>query len=502
MLDKKKGIVNFCFNFMFDFSNLYASVLSDGLLKGLSVFFWFVVIIIPLVIIHELGHLSMARLFKVRVSEFGIGIPPRTPLYFIKKGIVWSLNWIPFGGFAKIYGDHDALDNAQDTFKKDPIATKEKYIVERFYEVMSGKELEYILNQNGIEYDQDWQNFNKNWGKKNLNEEQILNNEKKEEQLKKIIGWEMEAKINSKEAFFNRGFFPKLMILLGGVLFNFLAAWLIIFTLLNFNYIQKNDIKKADDRIVNNYQVINNSLKETIVFDKLKNGKNEEILTALGKAGLKNGDKIITVGGREITSFNSQKEFSDFIQQNGNKPININYSRDGQKTENVEVVPEQTVAGKYSLGMALVYNIKYKAKNFASSFAATNQEFAHINKEILHGLKRLGQAILPGAKDRTALQEVSGPIGVGGVGAIVYKEMGLNGIFYIMALISLGLAITNLIPMPALDGGRILIIIFNKLTGKRNKKIESILIGATFLIMLLLILMIAIKDIGFVKNLK
>ena len=191
----------------------------------------------------------MAKLFKVRVSEFGVGIPPRTPLYFIKKGIVWSLNWIPFGGFAKIYGDHDALDNAQDTYKLDPKETKEKYTIERFYEVMNGKELEYVLNQNGISYDQKWKDFNTNWNKKSLTNEQIENNTQKENQLKKMLSWEMEAKLTSKEAFFNRGVFPKIMILLGGIIFNILAAWLIIFSLLNFGSISRNALEKADSRI-------------------------------------------------------------------------------------------------------------------------------------------------------------------------------------------------------------------------------------------------------------
>jgi regulator of sigma E protease len=70
-----------------------------------TLIFWFVIIVIPLVIVHEFGHTIMSWLFKIRVVEYGVGMPPRTPIKFRFRKMLYSLNWLPLGGFAKIYGD-------------------------------------------------------------------------------------------------------------------------------------------------------------------------------------------------------------------------------------------------------------------------------------------------------------------------------------------------------------------------------------------------------------
>jgi regulator of sigma E protease len=481
-----------------------ASFFSDvgsGIAKAATIFFWFVVILIPLVIIHEFGHLLMAKLFKVRVVEYGVGIPPRTPWFFKKWGVVWSLNWLPFGGFAKIYGDHDALDAAQDTYKADPTKTTEKYVEERTAEILYGKELEYILTQNGIAYDARWQAFDRTWMRKNLSAEETAEHAKLLEQLKKLVQWELKAKLTSKEAFFNRGFFPKLVILLGGVIFNFLAAWIIIFLILNFASISRSGYEKAPDRIRNNYALVQDKLDFVVIADKvLQDGK--EIPSALSKAGITPDDKLLSIDGKAIADFDGVSQFSQYLAERNGQPSQFSYiPKNETATKTVAVQPEKNANGKWVVGMIPVYKTEYKARDFISSFGATNSEIGFIGDQVWGGLKKVGAALLPQATDRSALQEVSGPIGVGGIGSLVYQQQGVVGILYLMALVSMGLAITNLLPIPALDGGRILIALVAALTGRRNKKVESILISATFLLLLGLIVLVAVKDIGFVKNL-
>jgi regulator of sigma E protease len=60
-----------------------------------------------LIIIHELGHFIAARIFKIDVEEFGIGFPPRAVKLFEAGGTIFSLNWIPLGGFVRIKGEND-----------------------------------------------------------------------------------------------------------------------------------------------------------------------------------------------------------------------------------------------------------------------------------------------------------------------------------------------------------------------------------------------------------
>src|SRR5690606_19662618 len=67
----------------------------------------FILVLGILIFVHELGHFLFAKLFKVRVDEFGFGYPPRLAKLFTFKGTLVTLNWIPFGGFVKIFGESD-----------------------------------------------------------------------------------------------------------------------------------------------------------------------------------------------------------------------------------------------------------------------------------------------------------------------------------------------------------------------------------------------------------
>ncbi len=65
----------------------------------------FVIVIGPLILIHELGHFIAARLIGVTVLEFGIGFPPRAIKLFEQGGTEFTLNWLPIGGFVRPLGE-------------------------------------------------------------------------------------------------------------------------------------------------------------------------------------------------------------------------------------------------------------------------------------------------------------------------------------------------------------------------------------------------------------
>ena len=72
------------------------------------------IVLVLLVVVHELGHAIAARRNGVVVEEFGIGFPPRAWGRKLKNGVLFSLNWLPLGGFVKLQGEHDAADQPGD----------------------------------------------------------------------------------------------------------------------------------------------------------------------------------------------------------------------------------------------------------------------------------------------------------------------------------------------------------------------------------------------------
>ena len=60
-----------------------------------------------LILLHEFGHFIAARLLKVEIEEFGIGFPPRMVTLFERNGTIFSLNWLPLGGFVRPKGEND-----------------------------------------------------------------------------------------------------------------------------------------------------------------------------------------------------------------------------------------------------------------------------------------------------------------------------------------------------------------------------------------------------------
>ncbi|HEX7483824.1 MAG TPA: M50 family metallopeptidase [Candidatus Saccharimonadales bacterium] len=73
-----------------------------------------VIVLVFLVVVHELGHAILARRNGVVVEEFGIGFPPMAWSKKLKNGILFSLNWLPLGGFVKLQGEHDAASKKGD----------------------------------------------------------------------------------------------------------------------------------------------------------------------------------------------------------------------------------------------------------------------------------------------------------------------------------------------------------------------------------------------------
>src|SRR5947209_336699 len=83
---------------------------------------WFLPILSVMMFVHEFGHFVTARLSGITVQEFGFGLPPRLWGFKGKNGVIYSINWIPFGAFVKMLGEEDP--SAPGSFASKPIGTR------------------------------------------------------------------------------------------------------------------------------------------------------------------------------------------------------------------------------------------------------------------------------------------------------------------------------------------------------------------------------------------
>lgn len=464
------------------------------IIQILSLIFWFIIILLPLVAIHEFGHLIIARLNGIKVVEYGIGIPPRI-IHGKWKGIVWSLNWVLLGGFARIYGDHDAIDEAKETYKTNPEEAKNQYIKDRFQEVIDNQELQFFLEDNNLQYDDSWKSFEKSQSSKK--EMAVVSQDQDKfdkmlKQLETLIGWEFESKLDSKEAFMNKAWWQQTLVLLGGVTFNLLTALTIFFLLFGFLSTPPSTVLPDSIKEIEQSAVVTSKSDNVTIFRLQKDG-------AAYKAGIRPGDELISFGGAKLSNLKSFDEFKAIVQSKKGQPVEVVYRSKASGETKTQKVDLQEKDGQALFGVrgdGFGYVVRYKAKDL---LGAARMSFESTKNIFILNFKVLGDvivALLPTSSDRSALDYVGGPVAISSISSEIFNLQGFSGILNIMAVISIALAAFNLLPLPALDGGRLVIITLNKILGKRNKRIEGIVISSTFLLLLVLGAIIAFRDVG------
>jgi regulator of sigma E protease len=212
--------------------------------------------------------------------------------------------------------------------------------------------------------------------------------------------------------------------------------------------------------------------------------------------GLEPGDELVSFAGTDLSSLTSLSEFSNLVKTNKDQEVEVVFRKSSTGELLVKTVKIEEKNNQLLFGIgSLYYNGFYKAKDVFAGFSLAAQTTYNYTVETVRLLGELVQALLPQTQDRTALQMVSGPIGVSYFSHSVFNFSGIRGILELMALISISLAVFNLVPLPALDGGRMLIVIISHLLGKRSRKLEAVLISATMILMLILGLLVAWQDI-------
>lgn len=350
-----------------------------------------------LVLLHELGHFLVAKLFGIDVLEFGIGLPPKAITLFKKKETEYTLNWLPIGGFVRLAGE-----------EHDPTL------------------------------------------------------------------WERINPLKRNKMFFAKPAWQRALVIIAGVTMNFIIGTLlfgVIYTSLG----------------------IPKEIGKQVMVSQVMEGSPAKL------AELKPGEVIAKIGDREITSAD---QFIELIKDNKGKLVSlylVKIDSNGKREDilrQVSVIPrENPPEGQGALGVSVstvpIFEYEKKPWYTAPFYGAIEgmKEAMGWTREFL----RIFSHPVELAKN------VSGPVAVVKVGQEAASD-GWVSMARFAGIISLNLAIFNLLPIPALDGGRLLMVGLEKIVGrKRVAKYERYLNAIGMVLLISLLLVVTVKDIFFAK---
>src|SRR3989344_680110 len=359
----------------------------------------FLVILSFLVLIHELAHFLVARKAGVKVEEFGLGLPPRAKILLKDKlGTIYSLNWLPIGGFVRMSGEDEAED----------IKSPSSPPADRLY-------------------------------------------------------------AKSKRV--------RLAIIVAGTIANFLVGVILFGGLYTYT-----------------------GIPEPLGYVKV-----DEVIadTPAMTAGLQAGDKIIAA---DDTKFPTADAFTDFVGKNRGRKIILTIERHATNRQlEVYVRSEtETPPGQGPTGIFVTDTQIVKHPWWQMPFRGMAEGIKISLNFIVGVVVGLGNALRNLLFAGTVPKDIAGPVGIGY--QAVKHDLITPGMFSVKnllftAIISLNLAIINLLPFPALDGGRALLVILEKLTSRRLRpQLEHWLNLASLGLLLTLFLLISANDIGVIVN--
>ncbi|MFZ2500482.1 MAG: M50 family metallopeptidase [Minisyncoccia bacterium] len=357
----------------------------------------FIAVIVALIVVHELGHFVAAKLSGMRVDEFGLGYPPRALLIGKIGETEYTLNWIPFGGFVKIYGEDGgvSLDQARDA-----------------------------------------------------------------------------------RAFSSKTRFAQAVVLVAGVAMNLLFAYVLI----------TGALMSGTPRALSQGELAQARNIELAVVSVLPN-------SPAAHAGLISGDSIISAQD-SVGQWNATdpQSFSAFVAASKGGAITLNIKHDG-KVETVTATPAVGVAPSFPSRLALGVEVATIGV-VPLSFGAAIVEGASLTWEIVkltaRGLAHFFYGIFTLSAD---LSQVAGPLGIAGVVGSASAQ-GLGDLLSIVALISINLVLINLVPIPALDGGRLLFVLVESVIRRPIKpSIVQVANTVSFAFLILLMFVVTAHDI-------
>ena len=383
-----------------------------------------IVILGVIVFLHELGHFATAKYFGMPVSEFAIGMGPR--IFSVRRGeTVYSIRVLPLGGFVNIEG-----------------MQPENFDLERFKKEKTDEIIEKLRNEKGLTEKSD-----------EIESEEFVNEVSK--RLDKNVEKELKKQENiQKNGFFAKSPFSRFVVLIAGVMMNFISALIALFVMLSITGVMP---IKYTAPVVGEIQA-----------------------DSRAKEKLRVNDRILAVNGENVSNWVEISEKVLKISQNyKDEDVSLKILRnDKEITENVKLTYNEEAKANL-LGIQVLSQKTNINERIKMSFVLFRDYF----KLTLDGVRML-------VTGKVAMKEMTGPVGLPKIVGQAYGQGGFFALLGIFILISINIGIMNLLPIPALDGGRLIFVIPEFFGIKVNKKIEEKIhmIGMIFLLVLMLVI--------------
>jgi len=418
-----------------------------------------------LILIHEIGHFVSAKLVGIRVEEFGIGIPPRIA-GFRRGGVLYSINWLPIGGFVRVLGEDGK------TMSPDSMIAKGKLARTFFFAAGSIMNLLLAFVLTIVLVGAQGQN-------KNFTHISDVNAGSPAAQA----GWVSGDRVLSVDG-------KKVT-----------SADQLIATVNSDTDGSVDFVIQRGDQIINSTVAprtnpppgqgkIGISLEDALQAKVLVTSVDAN--SAAAHAGIQSNDNIVSINGRTV---DDAVVYRSMFLNNAGKTIPVVVERDGKPVTLQFAVP---VLGDTQSELRLGVNatqdfVMYPVAWWKVVPEGIKQTFTTID-QMFHGIALLVRGDVP-------VQGIAGPIGMGQLTSEVIKASDapvLATLTNITILLSLNLAILNLLPIPALDGGRLLFVLIETLRG--GKKVppekEGVVHFVGLVILLAFMLVVAFADIN------
>lgn len=391
-----------------------------------------IIVLGTLITIHEAGHFFVAKACKVKIHKFAIGFGPKI---FTKQGkeTEYNLRLIPFGGFVQMEGEEEASEDER-AFNKRPIWQRILIVAAGatvnllfaliiFFFISTSTNIYYGTTITDIKIDSAEYNAGLRSGDRII----AVNNKKT------LVAYDIQKEIEKAK---------------------------------NDDFVFRIERNNKKQNINVNIPVTKKGLLG-ILYDKDRKVVQLTEGAPVNNSGLKSGDIIASINNVEI---NSWEQISEEINKMPDTNISLVVLRDNEKIA-INTKTTSLTDRFYSFQFDIIKPtgfdvIKYAINETGDYFTATIDGIVSI------------------FKGKTENVEVMGPVGIANK---ISETSSLLEFFYLMSAISLSLGIFNLFPIPALDGGKILILIIEKIRKKPMKQeteAKLTLIGFSLIILL------------------